>query len=84
MANAHVIRWRVRGNEIGEAVSAITENVTGATQRVARQARSFWCTLNGGHYKVLHTEPTRMALKCVSCGHTTPGWEVGGLRVTRR
>lgn len=84
MANTQVIRWRIRGNELGEAVTAISESVAIATQRVVRQTRSLWCTINGGHYKVLHAEPTRMALKCVACGHTTPGWEVGGLRVTRR
>jgi len=45
---------------------------------------STWCVINGGHYKVLHTEPDRMALKCVACGHRTPGWEVGSPRLTRR
>lgn len=84
MANAQVIRLRFRGNELGEMLSAFTSAVTTATHRVARQARTTWCTLNGGHYKVLHTEPSRMALKCVACGHTTPGWEVGGLQVARR
>ena len=39
--------------------------------------RSTWCVINGGHYKVLHTEPEKLALRCVACGHTSPGWEVG-------
>ena len=39
--------------------------------------QSTWCVINGGHYKVLHTAPDRMALRCVACGHTSPGWEVG-------
>lgn len=84
MANAQVIRLRVRSNDLGEAISAVTSGVATAVERVMRQARSAWCTLNGGHFKVLHTEPTRIALKCVACGHTTPGWEVGGLRVASR
>jgi hypothetical protein len=84
MANAQVVRLRFRANELGEMLAALSGAVTNATQRAARHARSAWCTLNGGHYKVLHTEPSRMALKCVACGHTTPGWEVGGLQVSRR
>jgi hypothetical protein len=46
--------------------------------------RSAWCMMNGGHYKVLHTEPDRLALRCVACGHMSPGWEVGSPRVARR
>lgn len=46
--------------------------------------RSAWCVINGGHYKVLHTEPDRLALRCVACGHMSPGWEVGAPRVARR
>jgi hypothetical protein len=45
--------------------------------------RSAWCVINGGHYKVLHTQPDRLALKCVACGHMSPGWEVGTARLSR-
>ena len=51
--------------------------------RVARVLQSTWCVINGGHYKVLHTEPERMALRCVACGHMSPGWAVGGPRLAR-
>ena len=44
--------------------------------RVTRVLRTWWCAVNGGHYRVLHPEPQRLALKCVACGHSTPGWEV--------
>lgn len=84
MATAHVIRVRIRGNDLGDALSAIHTGVTAMMARLGRQARSTWCTVNGGHYKVLHAEPTRLALKCVACGHETPGWEVGGLRLSSR
>lgn len=52
---------------------------------IARNVRSTWCVINGGHYKVLHTEPDRMALRCVACGHMSPGWDVSapGLARTR-
>jgi hypothetical protein len=51
--------------------------------RLLRLLQSGWCVVNGGHYKVLHTEPDRMALRCVACGHTTPGWAVGAPRLAR-
>ncbi len=51
--------------------------------KLLSRLRRIWCVINGGHYKVLHTEPKRLALRCVACGHTSPGWEVGSLRVRR-
>ena len=51
--------------------------------RLRRILQSTWCVINGGHYKVLHTEPERMALRCVACGHTSPGWAVGSPRLAR-
>ena len=54
-----------------------------ALKRLTSWLRCTWCVLNGGHYKVLHTEPDRMALRCVACGHRSPGWEVGSPRLAR-
>jgi hypothetical protein len=30
-----------------------------------------------GHETVLHFGERRLSLKCVACGHQTPGWEIG-------
>jgi hypothetical protein len=35
-----------------------------------------------GHQTVLHFEPRRLALRCIDCGHETPGWMIGDL-ITR-
>ncbi len=51
--------------------------------RFMRFLQRTWCVVNGGHYKLLHTEPERMALRCVACGHTSPGWSVGSPRLAR-
>lgn len=51
--------------------------------RFMRLLQSTWCVVNGGHYKVLHTEPERLALRCVACGHSSPGWAVGSPRLAR-
>ena len=72
--------------EITESVRLSENAQVGAAPALARLsgwARSAWCRLNGGHYKVFHTEPTRLALRCVACGHTSPGWEVGEPRLAR-
>lgn len=31
-----------------------------------------------GHDSVLHFEGKRVNMRCTSCGHDTPGWEVSG------
>jgi hypothetical protein len=37
--------------------------------------RQMLCGLHG-HDTLLHFEQDRMSLRCVSCGHETPGWEL--------
>jgi hypothetical protein len=56
---------------------------TSALARFTRLARNAWCVMTGGHYKVLYTEPKLLALRCVACGHTSPGWVVGSPRFAR-
>jgi hypothetical protein len=80
MVNATVIRLRMRSQAALAPALAGTELLA----RGVRALRSLWCTLNGGHYRVLHTEPDRMSLKCVACGQTTPGWEVSAHRPAPR
>jgi len=31
-----------------------------------------------GHDSVLHFEGNRVMMRCTSCGHDTPGWEITG------
>jgi hypothetical protein len=35
------------------------------------------CSLHG-HDSVLHFEANRVMMRCTSCGHDTPGWEISG------
>jgi hypothetical protein len=44
--------------------------------RVSITARQFMCGLRG-HDSLRHFEQGRISLMCVSCGHETPGWDVG-------
>jgi hypothetical protein len=45
--------------------------VTGMLDRV----RQMYCGLHG-HDSLLQFEQDRMFLKCTSCGHETPGWDL--------
>ena len=43
---------------------------------VTRLGRA-WCGMQG-HDSVLHFEGNRVMMRCTSCGHDTPGWEISG------
>lgn len=63
-------------------IRTVASNVS-HVKRALRFLRSAWCVVNGGHYKVLHTEPSRMALRCVACGRTSPGVTIGSSTMGR-
>ena len=50
-----------------------TQEGVGAAVRV--WMRQTLCGLHG-HDTFLHFERDRMSLRCVSCGHESPGWEL--------
>jgi hypothetical protein len=37
-----------------------------------------------GHDAVLHFSSNKVLMRCTSCGHESPGWEVGGRGPRRR
>lgn len=39
------------------------------------RVRQLWCGLHG-HDSLLQFQQDRMFLRCVSCGHETPGWNL--------
>lgn len=47
----------------------------GLAGRVVDRLRQVVCGLHG-HDTMLQFEQDRMFLRCVSCGHETPGWEL--------
>lgn len=62
----------------------LTATTDGETQTIGslviRAAARFGQLLCGmrGHDSVLHFEGKRVMMRCTSCGHDTPGWEVSG------
>ena len=53
----------------------------GLVSRFLMWLRQVLCALHG-HDTMLHFEQERMSLRCVSCGHETPGWELNETRPT--
>jgi hypothetical protein len=69
-------------------VSNYPQQLTSTTDIVAQQGASLvnravsrfsqlLCGLRG-HDSVLHFEGKRVNMRCTSCGHDTPGWDVSG------
>ena len=44
-------------------------------ERVIGRVRQMFCALHG-HDSLLQFEQDRMFLRCASCGHESPGWEL--------
>ncbi len=59
-------------DRVQDADTLHTDRVGG---RVMDRVRQAFCGLHG-HDTLLHFEHGRMSLRCVSCGHETPGWEL--------
>jgi hypothetical protein len=79
------ISIRIAGSRgLTERPVARTLPISSVGSLAMRWFRSVCCMINGGHFKVLHTEPDRLALRCVACGHMSPGWQVGAARVGKR
>jgi hypothetical protein len=47
------------------------------SRRIARRIGQWLCGARG-HDAVLHFEGRRVMMRCTSCGHDSPGWEVSG------
>lgn len=58
-------------------------DATNAVARAMGRLGQVFCGL-GGHDSVLHFEGNRVNMRCTSCGHDTPGWEISGRGPLRR
>jgi hypothetical protein len=50
---------------------------SGLVQRALSRLGRVICGMSG-HEAVLHFEGKRVMMRCTSCGHDTPGWEISG------
>jgi hypothetical protein len=58
--------------EVGNAQTMVS-----VMNRIAARFGQLLCGMRG-HDSVLHFEGKRVMMRCTSCGHDTPGWEVSG------
>ena len=66
------------------AAAEITFEKTGhVVARLVARAGQVMCGWRG-HDAVLHFEGKRVMMRCTSCGHDTPGWEINGRAPRRR
>lgn len=57
------------------AANATTYAPTYALTRLWKRIQFLLCSMHG-HDTLLHFDNNRMFLRCASCGHETPGWEL--------
>jgi hypothetical protein len=55
----------------------VDASAAGVVSKVLSRLGQAFCGLSG-HDAVLHFEGNRVMMRCTSCGHDTPGWEVNG------
>ena len=65
-------------HEHGMPANAADGTMDGFGGRTMDRLRQMFCSLHG-HDSLLHIDKDRMSLRCVSCGHETPGWELNEL-----
>jgi len=58
-----------------EAVEPAADGARAEAVGVLDRVRQMMCGLHG-HDNLLQFEQDRMYLRCVSCGHETPGWSL--------
>ena len=63
--------------QLAATADSLRDGATGALARTAGRLGQLLCGLRG-HDTVLHFEANRVMMRCTSCGHDTPGWEISG------
>src|SRR5262245_12736095 len=54
-----------------------TSAQAGVLTRLSVRVGQLLCGVRG-HDSVLHFEGNRVMMRCTSCGHDSPGWEISG------
>ena len=65
------------------AADVSREGSTSLVARAIARLGQLFCGLKG-HDSVLHFEGKRVMMRCTSCGHDTPGWEISGRAPRKR
>ena len=63
--------------QLAAAAEITYERTSGVVARAMGRLGQLMCGMRG-HDSVLHFEGNRVMMRCTSCGHDTPGWEISG------
>ena len=63
--------------QLAAAAEITFEKTSVVVGRGMSRLGQWFCGLRG-HDSVLHFEGNRVMMRCTSCGHDTPGWEISG------
>ena len=66
---------RVESRQGSETGTVTHQADDGLATRMLTQVRQTFCGMHG-HDSLLQFEQDRMFLRCVSCGHESPGWSL--------
>jgi hypothetical protein len=66
-----------------EVEETVTVHSEGLGERMLERVREAFCGLHG-HDNLLQFGHDRMYLKCASCGHESPGWELNEPQPAKR
>jgi hypothetical protein len=69
--------------QLAAAAEITYERTSGAVARAVTRLGQLICGVHG-HDAVLHFEGKRVMMRCTSCGHDTPGWEITGRAPRKR
>ena len=67
-----------------QRLTAVHPESTGdLVSRTVIRLGQLFCGMRG-HESMVHFEGKRVMMRCTSCGHDTPGWEISGRGPRRR
>jgi len=69
--------------QLAAAAELTYDRTTGVMGRAMGRLGQLMCGMRG-HDSVLHFEGKRVMMRCTSCGHDTPGWEINGRAPRKR
>jgi len=69
--------------QLTATATATRDNTGSVVARTMGRLGQLICGLRG-HDSVLHFEAHRVNMRCTSCGHDTPGWEISARGPRRR
>lgn len=69
--------------QLTAALEASQSQVGSIITRAVGRLGQLMCGVSG-HDELLHFEGNRVMMRCTSCGHHSPGWEISGRGPRRR